>query len=572
MKSWFANLFSRLSNIGVLETDSNELKIQKSILTLSGSMIAVAGLMWGILYLYMERPIAGIFPFVYTAISLSSILYFAYSKNFKIFRFIQLLGIFLLPFLEQWALGGFHNSSVVIIWSLMAPFGAWVFGNRKMAFRWFLAYIVFALISGVLDNTLAEMTQPLPSLFILVFYVMNVIVTSTIMYVLLSYSFRQREKIMDELKEQYHFASEMIKQVKIVSSQTEKISNNLVAASKESTVSFSDLKDEIERTKNRAIVLDTEINLSYDLAQQVRDFISQVVHLLESQNEAINESSSSIGEMTASLSSINESSKIQLNKIHELESTAGSGEKEMDEADRIMKKMTDSTQAVMEMIGVINGIAEQTNLLAMNAAIEAAHAGDSGKGFAVVADEIRKLAEDAGQNSKSISNTIKELIADIDLADQSTRVMGESFGQIVVGIKEIAKNMLENKSEMEDLTTGSTQIMQSLGTLVQTTRQVDSSSTEMEVKVKSITESLQNLSIISTEIRYSTGEIMIGINDLYGTVENISVEGQNNAQNISQLDALVNNFKADENYTHSLNIQFENPTNALDPRNDKQVP
>ncbi len=117
MKSWFANLFNRLGQIGVVETDSKELKIQKSILTLSGSMIAAAGIIWGSFYFYMERLIAGILPFIYTVIGLSSILY---------------------------------------------------------------------------------------------------------------------------------FASEMIKQVKVVSSQTEEISNNLVAASGESTAFFSDLKDEIE--------------------------------------------------------------------------------------------------------------------------------------------------------------------------------------------------------------------------------------------------------------------------------------------------------------------------------------
>ncbi|HEO66298.1 MAG TPA: hypothetical protein ENI73_10590, partial [Spirochaetes bacterium] len=254
MKTLIINLFNRLSQIGVNETDSKELKIQKSILTLSGSMISIAGILWGLTYIYMDRPIAGMLPLAYTVISVSSLLYFAYSKNFRIFRFIQLLDIFLIPILLQWALGGFHNGSMLIIWSLMAPFGAWVFGDRKLASKWFAAYIIFALISGVLDSTLVERTQPLSSLFILIFYVMNIIVTATVMYILLSYSAYQREKVTNELKDQYHFASEMIKQIKVVSSETEEISNNLVAASGESTASFSELKDEIERTKNRAVV------------------------------------------------------------------------------------------------------------------------------------------------------------------------------------------------------------------------------------------------------------------------------------------------------------------------------
>jgi methyl-accepting chemotaxis protein len=120
----------------------------------------------------------------------------------------------------------------------------------------------------------------------------------------------------------------------------------------------------------------------------------------------------------------------------------------------------------------ISDIAAMTNLLAMNAAIEAAHAGESGKGFAVVAGEIRKLAELSSNESNGISNEVKKMEEGITLMTSVSNKTMDTMGDIFAAIKGIGDSFSSVNNAVEEQAAGGAQILTALKLIKETTGQV----------------------------------------------------------------------------------------------------
>jgi len=180
-----------LGRVGADKNDSEEIRLQKALLVTGSVMFILAGAVWGVLYILLDEPLAGTIPIAYALISTLSVVTFGLTHKYRFFRSSQLFLILLLPFLLMITLGGFVNSSGVILWSLLSPFGALLFDTPPRARHWLVAYLGLVVLSGFMQPPFAKAVSLSPST-ITIFFVMNIGTVSLIAIVLLAYFVRQR--------------------------------------------------------------------------------------------------------------------------------------------------------------------------------------------------------------------------------------------------------------------------------------------------------------------------------------------------------------------------------------------
>ena len=186
-------------HIGFDADDSDDMSLKKRLLVGASLFLILAGVIWGLMYFFFGEMIAGCIPLGYSAVSSLSIVFFALTHRYPLFRFCQLLLILLLPWFLMISLGGFINSSAVVLWSLICPLSALIFDKPRRALLWFLAFVGVIAISAIL-YPFFDSTNNLSPTIIQIFFVMNISAVSAIVFVLLFYFVIQTNELQKSLQ------------------------------------------------------------------------------------------------------------------------------------------------------------------------------------------------------------------------------------------------------------------------------------------------------------------------------------------------------------------------------------
>ena len=283
---------------------------------------------------------------------------------------------------------------------------------------------------------------------------------------------------------------------------------------------------------------------------------------IESQSASIVQSSASVEEMVSNITSITKSLEKSDKMVKLLAETTAEGRTTMQTASAVTEKIIEASGGLIEASNVIQNIAEQTNLLAMNAAIEAAHAGESGKGFAVVADEIRKLAEESSIQGKNITETLKKLSDEISGLSSSSRTVEEKFNAIFQLSEDVRSMSAELTSAMREQENGSREVLSAIKTISTASAEVKNSSDEMMNGSKDVAFELQKLDGLTSVIKDSTSEMSIGVTEINKAMQAVNQLATKNKDSIVGLSGEVGKFKIEE--TRSNNAIAENPDGTID--------
>jgi methyl-accepting chemotaxis protein len=188
-------------------------------------------------------------------------------------------------------------------------------------------------------------------------------------------------------------------------------------------------------------------------------------------------------------------------------------------------------------------IASQTNLLAMNAAIEAAHAGESGAGFSVVADEIRQLAERSAQQSKQSSVQLKSIQESIRGVVAGSEDARSSFARIQEDVQAVNQLQVEIKNALTEQTAGSQQILEALAEINDITQTVRGGSREMTEGGTHLVNRNKTLRELATHVRDSVVAINALSDAIATSVTEASTRVQDMSQSVATVEGHVSRFK-----------------------------
>lgn len=349
--------------------------------------------------------------------------------------------------------------------------------------------------------------------------------------------------IINDLNNAFKIIKGIFQEISTDVNSTLEVSSEIAEHVDQSITELADVKNISGSVKDEMI---NQVASVEETSATVEEIIKHIRHLndeIENQTSAIDQSSAAIEQMIANVNGVTSSLKKNNGTVQELENASEVGMSKVHIASDLSAEVLEKSSLLMDASKIIQDIASQTNLLSMNAAIEAAHAGDVGKGFSVVADEIRKLAEQCDERAKSIENNLQSLSESINSVASNAGEVSVQFDTIYSLIKKVQNEELVISNAMTEQTEGNKQILEGIGRLTESTNAVKNGAAEMLKGGEQISTEMKNLNKVTSETNTKVNSINEFMQKVTDTLAESKEHVLENSTNVESLSKKMSDFK-----------------------------